>query len=58
LIYHQNNTYLTMNTNHISLRNVLQPFVTTSLFGPYILLSTLFSNTLSPSSFHCVRHQF
>jgi hypothetical protein len=30
-----------------SLRNVLQPPVTSSLFGPNILLSTLFSNTLS-----------
>jgi hypothetical protein len=30
-----------------SLRNFLQPPITLSLFGPNILLSTLFSNTLS-----------
>jgi hypothetical protein len=30
-----------------SLCSFLQPSFTSSLFGPYILLSTLFSNTLS-----------
>jgi len=32
-----------------SLCNVLQPCATSSLLGPYVLLSTLFSNTVSES---------
>jgi hypothetical protein len=34
-----------------------QPPVTSSLLGPYVLLSNLFSNTLSPCSSHSVRDQ-
>jgi hypothetical protein len=40
-----------------SLCTFLQPPVTSSLFGPNILLSTLFSNTLSLCSSLKVRHQ-
>jgi hypothetical protein len=40
-----------------SLCSLLHPPVTTSVFGPNILLSTLFSNTLSLSSFLNVREQ-
>jgi hypothetical protein len=40
-----------------SLYNFLYPPVTSSLFGPNILLNTLFSNTLSPCPFLNVRYQ-
>jgi hypothetical protein len=40
-----------------SLHNFLQPPVSSSLLGPNILLSTLFSDTLSLCSFNNVRDQ-
>jgi hypothetical protein len=51
--------HLAKNTNHEALRYAIfstQP-VTSSLFGPNILFSTLFSNTLSLCSFLNVRDQ-
>jgi hypothetical protein len=41
-----------------SLCSFIQPPVTSSLFGPNIVLSTLFSNTLSLCSSHNMRDQF
>jgi hypothetical protein len=39
--------YLTKITSYEAPHNILQPLIISSLFGPIILLSTLFSNILS-----------
>jgi hypothetical protein len=53
-----NGLYLAMRTSHEALiMQFFQPPVTSSLFGPNILLITLFSNTLGPCSSLNVRDQ-
>jgi hypothetical protein len=54
---HSNYTWQRVQFMKLLIMQFLQPFITSSLFGPNILLNTLFSNTLSLCSSLNVRDQ-